>query len=92
MSDIERWTCVGQCLAASEGDCLGHQPVSDVRLSNYAPIDVAHELRSRRAALRGTVDTLRHVLESAEHPSLTVRSTSYIAKVARDYLDSLGGQ
>lgn len=39
--------------------------------------------------LAGAVEALRHILESAEHPSLTVRSTEYIARVARDALDRL---
>jgi hypothetical protein len=41
---------------------------------------------------RGAVEALEHIAESADHPSLTVRSTSYLGKVARDALTALRGQ
>jgi hypothetical protein len=41
---------------------------------------------------QGAVEALEHIAESADHPSLTVRSTSYLGKVARDALTVLRGQ
>lgn len=39
--------------------------------------------------LRGAVKALEHIAESAEHPSLTVRTTEYLGHVAREALAAL---
>lgn len=39
--------------------------------------------------LEGAVKALEHIAESAEHPSLTVRTTEYLGHVAREALAAL---
>lgn len=40
--------------------------------------------------LQVAVEALRHIAESADHPSLTVRTTGYLGKTARAALTALG--
>lgn len=55
-------------------------------------LQVLRELVVPASHYRGAVEALRHIAECADHPSLTVRSTSYLGQVARDALNTLGGQ
>jgi hypothetical protein len=53
----------------------------------------AAEERTRlREQLQGAKDALKLIAESADHPSLTVRSTSYLGKIARNALTAIRGR
>lgn len=45
-----------------------------------------------RAQLAGAVEALRHIAESAKHPSPTVNTSAYLGQVAERALDQLGGR
>lgn len=59
--------------------------------------DVVAARRDARAALEavnyaGAVDALRHIAESAKHPSPTVNTSDYLGHAAEQALKRLGGQ
>lgn len=89
-TDIERWITVCPthgpspevspkphtrgCWYWSTDDVQCREKVEWVRLTND----------------RGAVEALQHIAESAEHPSLTVRTTDYLGHVARSWLKENG--